>query len=80
MIGGLSARIIETDQVLGYSGVSGSGPSDLDFSYSSDRFQTIDIAITVTANRPALRRGLSTCTQNLCKLHIMATYVLRGYK
>jgi hypothetical protein len=50
------------------------GPSDLDFSDNSDRFQTIDIAITGTVDRPALGRGPSACTQNLCKLHITATY------
>jgi hypothetical protein len=41
MNGGQSARITETDQSLCYSSLSGSGPSDLDYSNSSDRFQTI---------------------------------------
>jgi hypothetical protein len=56
------------------------GPSDLDFSNSSDRFQTVDIVVTSTADRPAIGRGPSACAQNLCKLHITTTYVLRGYK
>jgi hypothetical protein len=56
------------------------GPSDLDFSDSSDRFQMVDIAVTSTVDRPAIGRGPSACTQNLCKLHITTTYVLRGYK
>jgi hypothetical protein len=42
------------------------GPSDLDFSDSSDRFQTVDIAITSTADRLALGRGSSACAQKLC--------------
>jgi hypothetical protein len=50
------------------------GPSDLDFFDSSDRVQTVDIAVTGTADHPALGRGPSACTQKLCKLPIMATY------
>jgi hypothetical protein len=80
MIGGPSARITETDQALCYSSVSGSGPSNLDFSDSSDMFQMVDIAIIGTANRPAIGCGPSACAQKMCKLHITATYVLRGYK
>ena len=42
------------------------GPSDLDFSDSSDRFQTVDIAVTGTADRPAIGRGSFVCAQKLC--------------
>jgi hypothetical protein len=37
------------------------GPSDLDFSSSSDRFQTVDIAVISTANRPTIGHGPSAC-------------------
>jgi hypothetical protein len=66
MDGGQSAQITLTDQVLCYSKLSGSGPSDLDFSDSSDRFQTVDIAVTGTTDRPAIRREPSTCAEKLC--------------
>jgi hypothetical protein len=66
MNGGPSAQITETDQALCYSSLSGYGPSDLDFSDSSDRFQTVDIAVTGTANRPAIGRGPSVRAQKLC--------------
>jgi hypothetical protein len=66
MNGGQSARIILTDQALYYSKLSGSGPSGLDFSDSCDRFQTVDIAITGTTDRPAIGRGPSACAQKLC--------------
>jgi hypothetical protein len=56
------------------------GPSDLDFSDSSNMFQTVDITVIGTADRPAIGRGPSACAQKLCKFHITATYVLRGYK
>jgi hypothetical protein len=42
------------------------GPSDLDFSDNFDRFQTVDIVVTGTADRPAIGRGPSTCAQKLC--------------
>jgi hypothetical protein len=42
------------------------GPSDLDFSNSSDRFQTVDIVVTGTADRPAIGHGSSACAQKLC--------------
>jgi hypothetical protein len=42
------------------------GPSNPDFSDSSDMFETVDIAITGTANRPAIERGPSACAQKLC--------------
>jgi hypothetical protein len=56
------------------------GPSDLDFFDNSDRFQTIDIVVTGTADRSVLGRGPSVCTQKLCMLHITATYDKKGYK
>jgi hypothetical protein len=40
------------------------------FSDSSDRFQTGNIAVICTADRPALGRGPSACAQNLCLLLI----------
>jgi hypothetical protein len=70
---GQSTRITVTDQALYYSKLSGSrlsglvgGPSNLDLSDSSDRFQTVDIAITSTADHPAIGRGPSVCAQKLC--------------
>jgi hypothetical protein len=56
------------------------GPSDLGFSDNFDRVQTVDIAVTGTMNRLALGRGVSACTQKLCKLPITTTYEDRGYK
>jgi hypothetical protein len=44
-----------------------SGPN---FSDSSDRFQTGNIAVMCTADRPALWRGPSACAQNRCFLLI----------
>ena len=44
-----------------------SGPN---FSDSSDRFQTVIIAVICTADRPALGRGRSACAQNCPLLHI----------
>jgi hypothetical protein len=38
------------------------GPSDLDFSDSSDRFQTVDIAVTSTADRPRVPKNCASCT------------------
>ena len=81
MNGGQSARVTLIDQrsvipscqVPDRPALEG-GPSRLDFSDSSDRFQTVDIAVTGTADRPALGRGPSACTQKLCKLPITATY------
>jgi hypothetical protein len=61
MNGGQSARITLTDQALCYSKLSGSGPSGLDFFDSSDRFQTVDIVVTGTMDRPAIGRGSSAC-------------------
>jgi hypothetical protein len=40
-----------------------SGPR---FSDSSDRFQTGNIAVTCTVDRPALGRGPSACAQKVC--------------
>jgi hypothetical protein len=70
---GQSARITFTDQrsvipscqVPDHPALVG-GPSDLDFSGSSDRFQTVDIAVTGTADRPAIGREPSVCAQKLC--------------
>ena len=42
------------------------GPSNLDFSDSSDRFQTVDIAVTGMADRSTIERGPSVCVQKLC--------------
>ena len=42
------------------------GPSDLDFSDSSNMFQTVDIAVTGTVDRPGLGREPSVCAQKLC--------------
>ena len=42
------------------------GPSDLDFSNSSSRFQTVDIAVIGTADRSAIGHGPSACAQKLC--------------
>jgi hypothetical protein len=76
MNGGQSARVTLTDQrsvipscqVPDRPALEG-GPSDLDFSDSSDRFQTVDIAVTGTVNRPAIghnrprvRRSCASCT------------------
>jgi hypothetical protein len=41
-------------------------PSDLDFSDSFDRFQTVDIAVTGMEDHPAIERGPSVCAQKLC--------------
>jgi hypothetical protein len=73
MNGGQSARITLPDQryvipscqVLDRPALEG-GPSGLDFSNSSDRFQTVNIAVTSTTNRPAMGRGPSACAQKLC--------------
>jgi hypothetical protein len=46
------------------------GLSRPNFSDSSDRFQTRNIAIMCTADRPALGRGPSACAQNKCFLLI----------
>jgi hypothetical protein len=40
------------------------------FSDSSDRFRIGNIAVMCTADRPALGRGPSACTQNKCLLLI----------
>jgi hypothetical protein len=42
------------------------GPSGLDFSDSSNRFKTVDIAVTGTTDRPAIGCGPSACAQKLC--------------
>jgi hypothetical protein len=79
MIGGLSARITDTDLARCYSSVSGSGPS-------SPSGRTVRALLFwqpwQVLNGPYSRYwcGPSACMQNLCKLHITATYVLRGYK
>jgi hypothetical protein len=57
--------VIQVCQVPDRSAPVG-GPSDLDFSDSSHRFQTVDIAITSMADRPALGRGSFACAQKLC--------------
>jgi hypothetical protein len=44
-----------------------SGPR---FSDSSDRFQTGNLAVICTADRPVSGRGPSACAQNVCCLHI----------
>jgi hypothetical protein len=73
MNGGQSARITLTNQrsiipsyqVSDRSTLVG-GPSGLNFSDSSDRFQTVNIAVTGTTDRPAMGRGPSVCAQKLC--------------
>jgi hypothetical protein len=50
------------------------GPSDLDFSDSSDRVQTVNITITSAVDHPALGRGSFVCTQKLCKLPLTVAY------
>jgi hypothetical protein len=57
--------VIQVCQVPDRSALVG-GPSDLDFSDSSDRFQTVDIAVIGMADRPAIGRGTSACAQKLC--------------
>ena len=57
--------IIQVCQVPDRSARVG-GLSDLDFSDSSDRFQTVDIAVTGTVDRLAIGRGPSTCAHKLC--------------
>jgi hypothetical protein len=66
MNGRQSARITLTDQrsVISSCQVPDrpalvGGPSGLDFSDSSDRFQTINIAVTGTTDRPVMGRGPS---------------------
>jgi hypothetical protein len=54
------------------------GPSGLDFSDSSDRFQTVDIVVTSTEDRPAIGRGPSACAEKLCYMHITAMFLLRA--
>jgi hypothetical protein len=68
-----SAQITETDQALCYSSFQVSdhpapagGPSGLDFSDNSNRFQMVDIAVTGMVDRPAIGRGPSACAQKLC--------------
>jgi hypothetical protein len=73
MNGGQTTRITLTDQrsvipscqVPDHSALEG-GPSGLDFSDSSNRFQMLNIAITGTADRPSMGRGPSSCAQKLC--------------
>jgi hypothetical protein len=68
--GGQSAQITLTDQhsvipsceVPDRLALEG-GPSGLNF---SDRFQTVNIDITGTADRPSMGRGPSACAQKLC--------------
>jgi hypothetical protein len=57
--------VIPSCQVLDRPALVG-GPSGLDFSDSSDGFQTVNIAVTGMANCPPLGRGPSACAQNLC--------------
>jgi hypothetical protein len=73
MNGGQFARIILTDQrsVIPSCQVSDrpaleGEPSGLDFFDSSDRFQTVNIVVTSTADRPTMGRGPSACAQKLC--------------
>jgi hypothetical protein len=70
---GHSARVTLTDQrsVIPSSKAPNrlaleGGPSGLDFSDSSDRFQTVDIAVTGTTDHPTIGRGPSACAQKLC--------------
>jgi hypothetical protein len=79
MNGGHSARITLTDQrsdrfqVVRFRTVRSwwvdhptlvGGPSDLDFSNSSDRFQTVNIAVTGTVDRSTMGHGPSACAHN----------------
>jgi hypothetical protein len=73
MNGGSSARITLVDQrsVIPSCQVSDrlamvGGPSGLDFYDSSDRFQTVNIAVTGMADRPSMGRGPSACAQKMC--------------
>jgi hypothetical protein len=69
MNGGQSARvtlidqrsIIPSCQVPDRPALEG-GPSRLDFSDSSDRFQTVDIVVTVTADCTRVHRSSASCT------------------
>jgi hypothetical protein len=73
MNGGQSARITLTDQrsifpscqVPDRPALEG-GPSGLDFSDSSDRFQMVNIAVTGTTDRLAMGRRPFACAQKLC--------------
>jgi hypothetical protein len=66
---GQSARITLTDQRYVISSCQvpdrptlEGGPSGLDYSDSSDRFQTIIIAVTGTTDRPPVHRSCGSCT------------------
>jgi hypothetical protein len=54
--------VIQVCQVSDSPGPVG-GPSGLQF---FDRFQTVDIAVTRTADCLAIGRALSACVQKLC--------------
>jgi hypothetical protein len=43
---------------------------DLPFLDNSDKFQTGNLVVTGTADRPSQGRGPSACAQKLCFLHI----------
>jgi hypothetical protein len=71
--GGQSARVTLTDQhsVIPSCQVPDRptlecGSSGLDFSDISDRIQTVDVAVTGTADHPAIGHGPSACAQKLC--------------
>jgi hypothetical protein len=51
-------------------------PSGLDFSDSTNKFQTVFIAVTRMADRLAIGRGPFAHAQNLCLLHITAMFEL----
>jgi hypothetical protein len=73
MNGGQSARVILTSSALIFQvdrsrtvQPKRADRPGLTFSNSTDRFQTVFIAATRTADRPAMGRGPSSCAQKLC--------------
>jgi hypothetical protein len=86
MNGGQSARITSTNQrsvIPSYQVPDRptlvGGPSDLNFSDSSDRFRTVNIVVTGTADRPAMGRGPSVCAEAVLVAHNVYVCV-EGYK
>jgi hypothetical protein len=65
MVGRQSARVVQYSQCSSISYWQVPDRSGLTFSGSTDRFQTGIIAVTGTADRPAIGRRLSACMQNM---------------
>jgi hypothetical protein len=61
--GALSCQVADGPAMVG-------GLSGPNFSDNSDSFQTGNITVMRTADRPALGRGPSACAQNMCFLLI----------